>query len=230
MGGEVEAIVKSVSTGAGAMIGYFFGEWSVMINLLLMLVIVDWVTGWAAAWINGELKSRTGYRGIARKVAIFVMITIAHFIDKAVGDLHYFQDAVIFFYLANELLSVIENMGRMGVPMPKVLRHAVKIFESHSGEDEPNEESNSSLNRSTPFSTTVTSTTNRQIEPDQNGHVEPVDSHNNQSNPSNPTTDDKPKQDEDTTVTDELSPMTQAERDQQFVRKENTLENFIFPE
>ncbi|TKJ93308.1 hypothetical protein PaeCFBP13512_02620 [Paenibacillus sp. CFBP13512] len=227
MGGEVEAIVKSVSTGAGAMIGYFFGEWSVMINLLLMLVIVDWVTGWAAAWINGELKSRTGYRGIARKVAIFVMVTIAHFIDKAVGDLHYFQDAVIFFYLANELLSVIENMGRMGVPMPKVLRHAVKIFESHSGEDEPNEDTNSSLNRSNPSSTTVTSTTNRQIESDTNGNVEPNDSHNN---PSNPTADDKPKQDEDTTVTDELSPMTQAERDQQFVRKENTLENFIFPE
>lgn len=228
MGGEVEAIVKSVSTGAGAMIGYFFGEWSVMINLLLMLVIVDWVTGWAAAWINGELKSRTGYRGIARKVAIFVMVTIAHFIDKAVGDLHYFQDAVIFFYLANELLSVIENMGRMGVPMPKVLRHAVKIFESHSGEDEPNEDANSSSQRSTSHSATILPTTNGQIESDHHNNPESHQSNNNRS--SDPVAEDKPKQDDDLTGTDELSPMTQAERDQQFVRKENTLENFIFPE
>jgi toxin secretion/phage lysis holin len=60
------------------------------------------------------------------------MVTIAHLIDGILGDAHYFRDAVIFFYLANELLSIIENAGRMGVPMPDVLRNAVKIFESRS--------------------------------------------------------------------------------------------------
>ncbi|MDO7908413.1 phage holin family protein [Paenibacillus sp. JX-17] len=126
----VSTIIKGIATAFGAVAGYLFGGWSVLINLLLIMVNVDWLTGWAAAWIRGELKSRVGFEGIARKVVIFLIVTIAHFVDVALGNLHYFQDAVVFFYLANELLSIIENVGRMGVPMPDVLRNAVKIFES----------------------------------------------------------------------------------------------------
>ncbi|MEC0183626.1 phage holin family protein [Paenibacillus peoriae] len=130
MNEKVDQVVKGLS--AGAMIGYFFGGWTTLLTLLWWMVIIDFFTGWAAAWINGELKSRKGFYGIARKVAIFLLVTVAHLIDRVLGDSHYFRDAVIFFYLANELLSVIENVGRMGVPMPDVLRNAVKIFESRS--------------------------------------------------------------------------------------------------
>ncbi|WP_322925428.1 phage holin family protein [Paenibacillus campi] len=122
-------IIKIVATATGAIVGYAFGGWSVLIHLLLVLVIVDWLSGWAAAWMRGELKSRKGFHGATRKVAIFAIVTIAHFIDTAL-NLSVFQDAVVFFYLANELLSVIENMGKMGLPMPDVLRNAVHIFES----------------------------------------------------------------------------------------------------
>ncbi len=132
MGEPWPQIIKVVSTAYGAAVGYLFGGWDVLINLLLVLVIVDWFSGWAAAWMRGELKSRVGFKGIIRKVAIFVVVAIAHFIDQALGSLHYFQDAVIFFYLANELLSVIENAGKMGLPMPNILRNAVHIFESKS--------------------------------------------------------------------------------------------------
>jgi toxin secretion/phage lysis holin len=96
------------------------------------MVIIDFFTGWAAAWINGQLKSRQDYYGVFRKVTVFLMITVAHLIDGILGDAHYFPDAVVFFYLANELLSIIENVGRMGVPMPNILRNAVAIFESKS--------------------------------------------------------------------------------------------------
>ncbi|MEJ3717128.1 phage holin family protein [Paenibacillus polymyxa] len=132
MDDRLTQIIKGAAAGFGAVAGYLFGEWSVMTHLLFIFVIADWLSGWAAAWINGELKSRKGYYGIARKVAIFLIVVVAHFIDVALGNLNYFQNAVIFFYLANELLSIIENVGRMGVPMPDVLRNAVKIFESRS--------------------------------------------------------------------------------------------------
>lgn len=92
-----EQIFKTISTALGALTGYFFGGWSLMIQFLLWLVIADWVTGWAAAWINGELRSRVGYYGIARKVAIFLLVAVSHFIDMALGGLQYFQNAVIFF-------------------------------------------------------------------------------------------------------------------------------------
>lgn len=129
-------IIKTISTVSGALMGYMFGGWSLLIHILLVFVIIDWLTGWAAAWINGELRSRVGYYGIARKVAIFLLVAVSHFIDMALGGLQYFQNAVIFFYLANELLSIIENVGRMGVPIPQVLRGAVKVFNKKSGEGE----------------------------------------------------------------------------------------------
>ncbi|MDP4096876.1 phage holin family protein [Paenibacillus sp. P96] len=137
MNEKIDQIIKGLA--GGAMIGYFFGGWTTMLALLWWMVIIDFFTGWAAAWINGDLKSRVGYYGIARKVAIFLMVGMAHMIDQILGGSHYFRDAVIFFYLANELLSVIENVGRMGVPMPAVLSNAVKIFESKSGEQKKEE-------------------------------------------------------------------------------------------
>lgn len=130
MGEPWPQIIKIVSTAFGGAAGYLFGGWDVLINLLLLLVVVDWLSGFGAAWMRGELKSRIGFKGIIRKVTIFVIVAVAHFIDQALGSLRYFQDAVIFFYLANELLSVIENVGKMGLPMPDILRNAVQIFES----------------------------------------------------------------------------------------------------
>lgn len=133
MGEKIEILIKSLSDGA--LIGYAFGGWTTMLTLLLILVVLDWLTGWAAAWIGGELKSRVGYYGIARKVGIFAIVMVAHLVDMVLGDAHYFRDVVIFFYLANELLSVVENLGRMGVPIPNVILNAIKIFES-KGEQE----------------------------------------------------------------------------------------------
>lgn len=147
-------VIKIVSATVGAGAGYIFGGWGILVNLLLILVVVDWLTGWAAAWIKHELRSRVGFEGIARKVAIFLVVTIAHFIDVALGGTGYIKDAVIFFYLANELLSVIENVGRMGVSMPGVLLNAVKIFESRSEvpenpnlPDPPKEDQNSTTQK-----------------------------------------------------------------------------------
>lgn len=136
---RISLLIKTVSTVLGAVAGYMFGGWTILINLLLILVVADWLTGWGAAWINGELRSRKGYYGIARKVTIFLLVTIAHFIDLALGNLQYFQDAVICFYIANELLSILENVGRMGIYVPKVLRRAVEMFEAKSGEEKGDE-------------------------------------------------------------------------------------------
>ncbi|MNX99379.1 Holin family protein [compost metagenome] len=104
-----------------------------MLNALLVLVVIDFATGFVAAWINGELKSMKGYIGIAKKVGIFMFVTVAHVIDGVLGDMHYIRDAVIFFYLANELLSIIENAGKMGMPMPPALINAVAVLEAKSG-------------------------------------------------------------------------------------------------
>ncbi|WP_106766816.1 phage holin family protein [Paenibacillus faecalis] len=126
---------KMFMAGVGAVTGYFWGGWSLLLHLLLWFVVIDWLTGWAAAWMNGELRSRIGYIGIARKITIFIIIAITHLIDKVLGEMNYVQNTVTFFYLANELLSIIENVGRMGVPIPQSLRKVVKVFHTKSEED-----------------------------------------------------------------------------------------------
>lgn len=117
----------------GAITGFLYGGWNGMMTALLVLVVIDFLTGMIAAWIHGELRSMKGYIGIAKKVGIFMFVTVAHVIDGVLGENHYLRDAVIFFYLANELLSIIENAGKMGVPLPPALTNAVLVLQEKAG-------------------------------------------------------------------------------------------------
>ncbi|MGM1048411.1 MAG: phage holin family protein [Bacillota bacterium] len=112
---------------------YFFGGWSGVLGVLLVFVIIDFVTGCAAAGASGELKSKIGMIGIARKVFIFAMVAVGHLVDGVLGDSHLFRDTVAYFYIANELLSIIENGGRLGAPIPPVIQQAVEVLKGKGG-------------------------------------------------------------------------------------------------
>lgn len=99
-----------------------------MLSILLTFVALDYVTGFLAAAKEGKLNSEVGLWGIAKKVAIFFVVAVAHLVDTALGDAHLFRDAAIFFYLANELLSITENTGRLGVPIPGAIQRAVEVL------------------------------------------------------------------------------------------------------
>ncbi|WP_405171873.1 phage holin family protein [Paenibacillus sp. FSL H8-0280] len=115
---------------------YFFGGWSGVLGVLLVFVILDYLTGIAAAGMSGKLESNIGMFGIARKVFIFAMVSVAHLVDGVLGDGHLFRDAVAFFYIANELLSIIENGGKLGAPIPPVIRQAIEVLKGKGGTGE----------------------------------------------------------------------------------------------
>ncbi|WP_342554614.1 phage holin family protein [Paenibacillus sp. FSL R7-0652] len=115
---------------------YFFGGWSGVLGVLLVFVILDYLTGIAAAGMTGKLESNVGMFGIARKVFIFAMVSVAHLVDGVLGDGHLFRDAVAFFYIANELLSIIENGGKLGAPIPPVIRQAIEVLKGKGGAGE----------------------------------------------------------------------------------------------
>ena len=119
---------KPVVAVSGAAASYLFGGWSSLLTILLTFVVLDYITGVVAAAKEGKLNSEVGAWGIAKKVGTFVIVAVAHLVDSALGDAHLFRDAAIFFFLANELLSVIENLGRIGVPIPPVLQRAVEVL------------------------------------------------------------------------------------------------------
>ena len=124
----MENIFKTVIAVGGSIISFLFGGWSSLLTILLAFVVLDYVTGVLAAAKEGKLNSEVGLWGIARKVAIFAVIAVAHLVDSALGDAHLFRDAAIFFYLANELLSIIENTRRTCVPIPEKLKGAVEVL------------------------------------------------------------------------------------------------------
>lgn len=124
----MENLFKTAVAVGGAAASYLFGGWSTLLGVLLTFVVIDYVSGVIAAGAEGKLKSKVGLIGIARKVFIFAMVAIAHLVDTALGDQHVLRDATIFFYLANELLSIIENAGRVGLPVPAPIQKAVEVL------------------------------------------------------------------------------------------------------
>ena len=124
----MDNLFKSIIAVGGAAASYLFGGWSSLLSILLTFVILDYVTGVVAAGKEGKLSSDVGLWGIPKKVAIFAIVAVAHLVDTALGDAHLFRDAAIFFYLANELLSITENLGRIGVPIPGAIQRAVEVL------------------------------------------------------------------------------------------------------
>jgi len=128
----MDKFIKSLLAIFASIITYLLGGWSALLGILLVFVIVDYITGVAAAGKRGELSSSIGMWGIAKKIFIFLMVAIGYQIDKAMGTNTLIRDAAIYFYLANELLSIFENAGSLGVPLPPILVQAVKLLKGKS--------------------------------------------------------------------------------------------------
>jgi toxin secretion/phage lysis holin len=122
---------------AGAATGgvYLFGAWDIILKALIAMVVIDYMTGVMAAYVEKALSSEVGMRGIIKKVCIFLMVAVANIVDISTGlDEPYLRTAVIWFFIANESLSALENMGRLGVPLPEFLRQALqKLNQRQSG-------------------------------------------------------------------------------------------------
>lgn len=128
----------SIATIGGAL-GYLFGGWSDLIIVLFIFGIIDYGSGMVASWFEGKLNSKIGSRGIAKKIMMFAIVAVANLLDQILplGPLaghHVIREATIFFYLGNELLSIIENAGRMGLPLPSQLTNAVSVLKGKSEE------------------------------------------------------------------------------------------------
>ena len=123
------AIKIAVGLGGG-LASFLFGGWSALLQTLVLFIVLDYVIGVMVAGYHGQLNSKVGFKGIAKKVLILLLVATAHQIDLLLGDGSLVRDSVIFFYLANELLSILESVGRTNLPIPNVLRKAVETLNS----------------------------------------------------------------------------------------------------
>ncbi|WP_025027324.1 phage holin family protein [Caldalkalibacillus mannanilyticus] len=123
-----ETIFKTLILFGGALASFLFGSWTGLLTTLLAMVIIDYLTGILASFIEGNLSSAHGFKGIAKKVLIFAIVAVAHLIDVILGQTMMIRDMTIYFYIANEMLSIIENAGRAGIPVPQRLKKAIVVL------------------------------------------------------------------------------------------------------
>ena len=121
----------------GTFLTTFFGGWDTMLRVLVLFVAIDYVVGVTAAWFEKKLNSEIGARGIMKKILLFVIVGVAYQLDVATGQ-EIFRSLAIWFYLANEALSVIENAGRCGVPIPEFLKAALEQMKQKADEGHAN--------------------------------------------------------------------------------------------
>lgn len=115
--------LQIIITAIGGYIGYFLGGFDGLIYALVAFVVIDYITGLMAAVIEKRLSSGIGFRGIFKKVLIFTLVGIGHIIDfHLIEKGSAVRTAVIFFYLSNEGLSIMENAAKVGLPIPEKLQ------------------------------------------------------------------------------------------------------------
>jgi toxin secretion/phage lysis holin len=100
--------------------------WSKLLTFLIIAMVLDYITGLIASGIKGRLSSSLGLKGIGKKIIIFIIVAATHLIDTILGIQHIIRDSTIIFYLCNEILSIIENAGRAGLPIPPFLSGAIE--------------------------------------------------------------------------------------------------------
>lgn len=134
---EFWGINQVILTGLGGWIGYYLGGCDGLILLLAACVIIDYITGVMCAISDKRLSSAVGFKGICRKVLIFLLVGLANLIDiDVIKSGSVVRTAVIFFYISNEGVSLLENAGHLGLPIPEKLKAVLEQLHDRAEKEE----------------------------------------------------------------------------------------------
>lgn len=129
--------IQLVFTGIGGWLGYFLGGWDGLLYALIAFVAIDYVTGVMCAISNHTLSSEVGFKGICRKVLIFLLVGIGSILDaRVIGSGSVLRTAVIFFYISNEGVSILENAARLGLPVPEKIKVVLEQLHDRSAKED----------------------------------------------------------------------------------------------
>ena len=133
---DVWTIIQWVFALTGSLLGYLFGNLDGFLIALIVFVIADYITGLCSAFVQKKVSSKTGFKGIIKKMCIFIVVAIANIIDVNLLEIPMLRTAVIFFYISNEGISLIENLTFLGVPVPKKLKDSLTQIKEKGDKDE----------------------------------------------------------------------------------------------
>ncbi len=125
--------IQIAFAAVGGFIGWFLGGCDGLLYTLLAFVVIDYITGVMCAIVDKTLSSAIGFKGICRKVLIFALVGIGHILDThVIGSGSVMRTAIIFFYISNEGVSLIENAVHIGLPVPQKLKDVLEQLHNRS--------------------------------------------------------------------------------------------------
>ena len=138
---ELKALLVTITGVFGGVLTSFFGGWNEAMTTLIIFMAIDYITGLIVAGVfkkskkseNGGMESRAGFKGLCRKGVILLVVLVAYRLDLIIGT-NYIKDAVIIAFVANETISIIENVGLMGVPVPDAIQKAIDVLQKKQEE------------------------------------------------------------------------------------------------
>lgn len=143
MDNVVDAL-RIAAAGIGGIVTYIWGPWDALIVALVAMVIIDYITGVIKAAVQGKLSSAVGFRWLLKKVAIFLLVAVGVMVDRVIPATNEaVRSAVIFFYIANEGLSILENAGELGLPLPAALKKSLEKMQDK--EEKPDIDSDTDI-------------------------------------------------------------------------------------
>ena len=120
-------VIQFVFAAVGGWLGYFLGGCDGLLYALIAFVVIDYITGVMCAIVDKNLSSEVGFKGICKKVLIFILVGLAHVMDvNVIGTGSILRTAIIFFYISNEGLSLVENAAYLGLPIPQKLKDVLE--------------------------------------------------------------------------------------------------------
>lgn len=128
----MKEFICAALAGIGTFLTFIFGDWDVALQCLVIAIALDYISGIIKAFINKELSSKIGVKGILKKVGVLVVVALAVLIDKITGGTGAVRTLVIYYFVANEGLSIVENLGEAGLPIPDVIKKALKSLKNES--------------------------------------------------------------------------------------------------
>lgn len=138
-------VCQLIFSVVGGWVGWFVGGCDGLLYALIAFTVIDYITGVMCAVVDKKLSSAVGFKGIFKKILIFALVGIGHLLDAAIiGTGSVLRTAVIFFYLSNEGVSLLENASRMGLPVPNKLKKV--LAQLHDKAEEKEDEMDGNVN------------------------------------------------------------------------------------
>ena len=128
----MKEIIDSVLAVIATTFIYLIGGLDIALVCLLIVIVLDYISGIIKAYVTKELSSKIGLKGILKKVGILLIVMLSVLVDRVTGETGAVRTLVIYYFVANEGLSILENLGQAGVPIPESIKKALKVLKKEN--------------------------------------------------------------------------------------------------